>query len=43
MKTWKTKRKVCRGRKSVRFANRGACKSFKAAFVRTVKKGLLFD
>ncbi len=34
MKTWKSKRTVCRGSKSGRFANKGKCKAFKKTKVK---------
>jgi hypothetical protein len=34
MKTWKSKRKVCRSRKRGRFARKGLCAAFKTQLVR---------
>lgn len=42
MKTWKTKRKVCRSSKSGRFSFKGQCRAFKRTLVKAVKHGLLF-
>ena len=43
MKTWKSKRRVCRSRKSGKFANKGKCGAFKRSLVRSLHKSLLFD
>lgn len=42
MKTWKTKRRVCRGRKSGRFASKGKCSAFKRTLIKVLKHGTLF-
>lgn len=42
-KTWKTKRRVCRSRKSGKFTFAGKCGAFKRSLVKTLKSGLLFD
>lgn len=42
MKTWKTKRTVCRSRKRGRFASKGKCGAFKRTKVKTSKWGFLF-
>jgi hypothetical protein len=42
MKTWKTKRKVCRSRKSGRFSFKGKCAAFKRSLVKSLKHGMLF-
>jgi hypothetical protein len=42
MKTWKTKRRVCRSTKSGRFSVKGRCRAFKRTLVKTLKHGLLF-
>lgn len=42
MKTWKTKRKVCRSRKSGKFVKRGLCAAFKRELIRATS-GTLFD
>ncbi len=41
-KTWKTKRTVCRGSKSGRFANKGKCKAYKKSKVKVGWFGSLF-
>jgi len=43
MKTWKSKRTVCRGAKSGRFANKGKCKAFKKTKIKTHFFGALFN
>lgn len=44
MKTWKTRRSVCRSRKSGRFVRRKKCGQFKRQRVRVCCiKGLLFS
>ena len=42
MKTYKSKRRVCRSSKSGRFSFKGKCKAFKRDLVKTIKDGLLF-
>jgi hypothetical protein len=42
MKTWKSKRSVCRSRKSGRFASRGRCRAFKRSKVKKPANGFLF-
>jgi hypothetical protein len=42
MKTWKSKRTVCRGSKSGRFASKGRCKAFKRTKVKHYLHGGLF-
>lgn len=41
-RTWKSKRTVCRSRKSGRFAGKGKCSAFKRSVVKTLKHGTLF-
>ena len=43
MKTWKSKRTVCRGRKTGKFANKGKCSAFKRGTVRAGWSGKLFS
>lgn len=42
MRTWKTKRTVCRSRKSGRFVAKKMCNAFKRSVVKTLKAGTLF-
>lgn len=42
MKTWKTKRRVCRSTKSGKFAHGGKCGAFKRTVVKALKGGTLF-
>lgn len=42
-KTWKSKRTVCRGSKSGRFASKGKCKAYKRTKVKTKWFGGLFS
>ena len=42
MRTWKTKRRVCRSRKSGRFAFKKKCGAFKRQLVKAIKHGTLF-
>jgi hypothetical protein len=42
MKNWKSKRGVCRSRKSGRFSVKGRCGAFKRTLVKAIKHGLLF-
>jgi len=42
MKIWKTKRRVCRSKKSGKFVKRGLCAAFKRELVRATS-GRLFD
>lgn len=42
MKTWKSKKTVCRSRKSGRFAGRKRCGMFKRTKVKAAKPGWLF-
>ncbi len=39
-KTWKTKRSVCRSRKSGKFSAKGKCGSFKRGLVRVFRDSL---
>jgi hypothetical protein len=43
MKTWKSKKTVCRSRKSGRFASRGKCKAYKRSKVKAGFFGSLFS
>lgn len=43
MKTWKSKRTVCRSRKSGKFAPKCKCGMFKRSRIRAAKSGLLFS
>lgn len=40
MKTWKSRRKVCRSRKSGKFAFKGKCSAYKRQKVRALAKQL---
>jgi len=40
MKTWKTKRTVCRSKKSGKFATKAKCGMFKRSRVRLVSRSL---
>lgn len=42
MKTWKSKKTVCRSRKSGKFARKGKCKAYKKQRVRRSIFGSLF-
>ena len=42
MKTWKSKKTVCRSRSSGKFAAKGKCGMFKRTRIRSVKLGTLF-
>lgn len=42
MKTWKSKRKVCRSKKSGKFVKRDLCAVFKRELIRATR-GTLFD
>ena len=42
MKTYKTKRTVCRASRKGRFAKKGMCKAFKRTLVKAVSNGFLF-
>ena len=42
-KTWKSKRTVCRGTKSGKFASKGKCKAYKRTKVKSPFSGLLFS
>jgi hypothetical protein len=42
MKTWKSKRTVCRSRRSGKFAGKRKCGMFKKTKVRAVRRGFLF-
>lgn len=42
MRTWKTKRKICRSRKTGRFSVKGKCGAFKRQVVKVLKHGTLF-
>jgi hypothetical protein len=42
MKTYKSKRTVCRGRASGKFANKGKCGMFKKTKVKALTHGFLF-
>lgn len=42
MKTWKSKKTVCRSRKSGKFSPGGKCRAFKRTLIRAVKSGSLF-
>lgn len=42
MKTWKTKKRVCRSRRSGKFVKRGLCGAFKRTLVKAVSNGTLF-
>ncbi|HMP84453.1 MAG TPA: hypothetical protein PKA41_17290 [Verrucomicrobiota bacterium] len=42
MKTWKSKRRVCRSRKTGRFARRKKCGAFKSSLVKLTPFGSLF-
>jgi hypothetical protein len=42
MKTWKSKRTVCRSRKSGRFVRKPKCRAFRRQRVRSTKFGTLF-
>lgn len=43
MKTWKTKKTVCRATKSGKFSHKGKCGAFKKTKVRAFKFGNLFS
>ena len=43
MKTWKTKRRACRSRRSGRFVKSGLCKAFKRTLVRAARPNDLFS
>ena len=43
MKTWKSKRRVCRSGKTGKFAFKGKCAAFKRTLVQSLKGSILFD